>query len=266
MNMTSDTFVDSEVVKRNCSNYSKLHPKAFDVLRKADGKTHYKKIAEILDLHETTVSRLLKTAKKLGLAKKIGKFYKKEPGILGFMRAFKPKKSKEEKISEVVEKTGKRKLQFSGSKYAEAFGINFRGKMEKMAKAYMWLYLTENTLRELIRTVFKNEQNWWENRVNKGIKDSVKEAKAKYPYHGAERKDELEYTHLGQLKEIIASENNWGMFLLFLNEKDKNSFKATIDKAISSRNSIAHCTPLTNEDFKFVEVRFKDILKMIKSN
>lgn len=71
---------------------------------------------------------------------------------------------------------------------------------------------------------------------------------------------------MGQLKEIIASKNNWGMFLPFLNEKDKNSFKATIDKAIPSRNSIAHCTPLTNEDFKFVEVRFKDILKMIKSN
>lgn len=264
--MTSDTFVDSEVIKRNCSNYSKLHSKAFDVLRKANGKTHYKQIAEILDLHETTVSSLLKTAEKLGLAEKIGEFYKKKPGILGFMRAFKPKKSKEEKISEVVEKTGKKKLQFSDSKYAEAFGINFRDKMAKMAKAHMWLYLTENTLRELIRKVFKNEQNWWENRVNKGIKNSVNEAKDKYPYHGAERKDELEYTHLGHLKEIIASKNNWDMFLPYLNEKDKNSFQVTIDKAIPSRNSIAHCTPLTNEDFKFVEVRFKDILKMIKSD
>lgn len=51
----------------------------------------------------------------------------------------------------------------------------------------------------------------------------------------------------------------------FLNEKNKNNFQATVDKAVPSRNSIAHCTPLNGDDFRFVEVRFKDILKMIKS-
>ncbi len=91
----------------------------------------------------------------------------------------------------------------------------------------------------------------------------MEDAKTKYPYHGAKRRDELEYTHLGQLKEIITAKRNWNLFLPFLKEKNKNSFQATIDKAIPSRNSLAHCTPLTGEDFKFVEVRFKDILNMI---
>jgi DNA-binding Lrp family transcriptional regulator len=260
------TIVDSELIKKNCLYYCGLHSKSVDVLRKANGKTDYRQIAKILGLHKTKVSGLLKDAQKLGLAEKTGKFYKKKPGILKFMPTSKSKKLKEEKISDVIAKISKKKLQLPASKHEETFGVNFRDRAEKMAKAYLWLYLTENTLRELIRKVFKNEQDWWKNRVNKGIKDSVKEAKDGYPYHAAERKDELEYTHLGQLKEIIASKNNWDMFIPLLNEKDKNSFKATIDKAIPSRNSIAHCTPLTNEDFKFVEVRFRDILNMIKSN
>ncbi len=133
-----------------------------------------------------------------------------------------------------------------------------------MAKAYLWLYITENTLRELIRKVFEKEQDWWNKRVNGGIKNDVRDAKDKYPYDGAKRRDELEYTHLSQLKEIITAKNNWNMFISFLEETDKNSFQATIDKAIPSRNSIAHCTSLNGEDLKFVEVRFKDILKMIK--
>lgn len=145
--MTSDTIVDSELIKRNCSNYSRLHSRSVDVWRKANGKTDYKQIAKMLGLHETTVSSLLKDAQKLGLAVKIGKFYKKKPGILKFMPTFKPKKLKEEKISEVVEKTSKKKLQLPASKYGETFVISFREKTEKMAKAYMWLYLTENTLR-----------------------------------------------------------------------------------------------------------------------
>ena len=258
------TIVDSELIKKNCLYYCGLHSKSVDVLRKANGKTDYRQIAKMLGLHETKVSSLLKDAQKLGLAEKTGKFYKKKPGILKFMPTPKPKKSKVEKLSDVVEKTGEKKLQLRNSKYGETFGIDFREKSVEMAKGYMWLYLTENTLRELIRLVFKDEQNWWEKRVNKGIKNSVKEIMEGYSYHGAKRKDELEYTHLGQLKEIIT--NNWDMFLPFLNEKNKDRFQFNIDKAIPSRDSIAHCTPLTSEDFKIVDVRFKDILKMIKSN
>jgi len=260
-----DTTLDADLLKKNCSYYSSLHYKAVDVLRHANGKDNYKKIAKDLSLHETTVSGLLKEAKKLGLATKIGKSYKKIPGILKFVTTTKSKNSNFERIPNVIEKLSKKKLHSPPTKYENFLGINFGGRIEKMSNAYRWLYLTENTLRELIRKVFKNEQNWWKTRVNKQIVTDVEKAKTEYPYHGAVRKDELEFTHLGQLKEIIMAKKNWNLFLPFLNEKDKSNFKATVDKAIPSRNSIAHCTTLTEEDYKVVEVRFKDILKMIKS-
>ena len=36
---------------------------------------------------------------------------------------------------------------------------------------------------------------WWKKRVNDDIRRKVKDAQDQYPYHGAKRKDELEYTH-----------------------------------------------------------------------
>jgi DNA-binding MarR family transcriptional regulator len=261
--MSSKLLPDIEILKKNCLHYAKLHSKAVDVLRKANGKDDYKKIAKDLKLHPTTVSGLLKQAKNFGLATKERGLYKRIPGVLRYMPT--PKNIKIESIPEVIRKTEKREVKLSNSNYNSYFRVSFKDNPEKMAKAYLWLYITENTLRELIRKVFEEEPDWWNKRVNEGIKKEVEEAKRRYPYYGAQRKDELEYTHLGQLKEIIIAKNNWDRFLPFLNERDKHSFRVTIDKAIPSRNSIAHCTPLSTEDFKFVEVRFKDILKMIKS-
>jgi hypothetical protein len=264
--MTHNIAIDAELLRRNCLAYSKRHSRAIDVLRRANGKNSYKDIARDLRLHETTVSDCLTAAHGLGLAKKDGRIYKRMPGILRYMPNSKVINVKNETISEVVAKVRKKEIKLLDSKYETVFGVNFRKKAEKMAVAYLWLYITENALRELIRKVFEKEQGWWNKRVNKSIKEDVEDAKKRYPYHGAKRRDELEYTHLGQLKEIITAKNNWSMFLPFIEEGNKNSFQATIDKAIASRNSIAHCTSLIEEDFKIVEIRFTDILKMIKSS
>lgn len=251
--MTS-SFTDAEVVTKNCNSYAKRHSKAIDVLRKANGKNDYKKIAIQLKLHSTVVSSLLKEAANLGLATKNKGLYKKNTGILKYMPKGNPKNKSLESIGTIVEKMKKR---------TPKFGLSEQNTDEvKMAKAYIELYRTENTLRNVIRNAFQSEQNWWENKVNKEIKNVVADAKVNYPYHGAVRKDNLEYAHLGQLNEIIVS--NWGKFTDILKEKDKSNFSATVRKAIPSRNSIAHCTPLTTKDHKVVEIRFEDILKMIK--
>ena len=106
--------------------------------------------------------------------------------------------------------------------------------------------------------------DWWKDYVPSGIQIEIEYVIKKTPYHAVKRNDELEYTHLGQLKEIIIYKKNWNDFLPYLNEKDKNSFAVTINKAIPSRNAIGHCIPLKSTDLKVVDVRFEDILKMIK--
>ena len=263
--MGSEVPIDAEKLKKNCEYFAGSHRGAVDVLRKANGKEDYKKIAKDLGLPETKVSGLLKSAERLGLATKSGNLYKKRPGILQYMP---PKKTAKKVVTATIStlikaSTKKRPRLPTGDSHKKN---KFKDKStEKMANAYLWLYLTENTIRDLIRFVFKEEADWWNIRVNKGIRENVEEEKKKYPYHGAERKDGLEFTHLGQLKEIICAKKNWKLFQPHLHEDNKNAFGYTIDKAIPSRNSIAHCTPLNSSDLKIVEVRFNDILKMIKS-
>jgi hypothetical protein len=255
--------IDSGLLRKNCEDFAKAHRKAKDVLKLANGKRHYKAIANDLGIPDTTVSGLLSKASKLGLAKKLENgCYKKESSIMGYM----PTSSNIKEpigvpIQSIASKIKKRKVHQTAD--AKLLSKKVTQTLPKMLKAYEFLYVVENSLRELIRDVLSNEENWWETCIPKGIQTDVQETINKTPYHAAERGDLLEYTHLGQLKEIIISKKNWNNFLPHLNEHNKQVFSVTIDRAISSRNAIGHCIPLKTNDLKVVELRFNDILKML---
>jgi len=257
--------INSELLRVNCADYSKSHRDAVNVLKKANGKLSYKEIARNVGIAETTVSGLLSKAEKLGLAKKVKQgIYKKESGLSSFF----PNRittKRVESVSKLIKKASKKRQQ---KKNLDIFSPSPRisSSIDKMSEAYSLLYATENTLRDVIRKVFKKEESWWDNRVNKSIRDKVQEAIEKQPYHAVKRADNLEYTHLGQLKEIIISKSNWELFAPYLKEKDRDAFKVTIDRAIPQRNAIGHCIPLKSSDLKVVDVRFQDILKMIKQD
>lgn len=259
---------DAELIKKNCVEYIRAHNKAVEVLKKADGETHYTEIAKVVGIHNTQVSSLLKKATMLGLATKIrAGVYKKTSGILGYMpRQKKIKDSPIRTVQSIIQKISKKPKIKSTSPFISSLTIPNRIEMNlnKMTNAYRALYAVENTLRELIRKVLGQKPNWWKNYVPSGIQTQVRNTISETPYHAAPRNDELEYTHLGQLKEIITFKNNWTDFLPYLNEKNKSFFIATIDKAIPSRNAIAHSIPLKAKDLKVVDVRFEDILKMVK--
>lgn len=257
-----------ETIINNSKEYSK-NKDSKDILRNADGKNNYKEIAKILELHPTYVSGLLKKANQFGLVTKIKSgLYKKIPGILGYM----PKNSAKKKISKNnVKHITEKLLKIQKPNKLKDIGLaipNYiiKNISENNNKVYNLLFSTENTIRELIRIVLseKDKINWWKNYIPNGIQKDVEETINKTPYHANKRRDELEYTHMGHLKEIIINKKNWNDFLPYLNETDKNSFIVIIDKAIPVRNAIGHCIPLNSTDLKEVDVRFNDILKMIK--
>lgn len=256
--------IDADKITSNCETYLNSDSKAIDVLKNANGKNSYTEIARIVGLHSTTTSSLLKKSLKLGLSSKNNKgFYHKKPGILGYMPKRKSKKNSSQNVEKRIEGISKRALKTS--KISKGLLDKYKVQhTDKMAEAYVWLYTTENTLRELIRKVLGQPSSWWNTSVNPDIKKKVSDAMKDYPYDGASRKDELEYTHIGQLKEIIISKSNWDKFKPHLNEQQKDKFQLKVDNAIPSRNSIGHCIPLNVEDRSDIVVRFKDIIKMIK--
>jgi hypothetical protein len=253
--------IDSELLKKNCLEYSKSHHKAIIVLRTLNGKTDYKSISQKLNLPATTVSYLQKKAQTLGLAQKQKNgLYKKTTGILEYFTSAKKDQKTITSQKTIPSRLKKIRMQRTEQKKLSSSVISAH---EKMLHAYSRLYITENLLRELIRAVFKEQKNWWNTDVvPKGVKNSVQDTQQKAPYHAAKRRDELEYAHIGQLKEIIV--HNWKEFLPYLNEQNKEAFQVIIDRAIPSRNAIGHCIPLESEDLKIIEVRLNDIQRMIK--
>lgn len=254
-------MTDINTLESNGKAYSKLHPYSREVLKMADGEKNYKEIAEKLKMDKTMVSNLLNKAVGFSLAKKIKPgVYKKENGVLGYIPKNNSNKKTGKTASSILHNFSRKKKKEKIS--PKTFKTRFEGKVEKMAEAYRWLFITENTLRELIREVFKSESDWWSRRVPVDVKKEVKKQKNRYPYDGEKRKDELEYTHLGQLKDIIISKGNWNNFLPYLKKKDKETFRVLIERAIPPRNSIGHCIGLVGDDYKRADMRFKDILAL----
>ena len=254
---------DSESFNQNCKNFAEFHYKARDILSTTDGKKSYKHIAKEHSVNGTTVSSILKYAEKLGLAKKIkAGIYKKLPGVMKHIPKTKNKNDGKTTVSQIINKVSskKRKNKEGNVKYK----AGFKTKIDKMSKAYEQLFATENTLRELIRKVLSNEKDWWKNKIPKGVKDSIEDTMSKLPYDSPKRIDNLEYTHLGQLAEIMISKKNWKEFEPFLKKKiTKQTFQETVNRAIPVRNAIGHCIPLSGDDFRLCDMRFIDILKML---
>lgn len=255
-----------EILKTNCREFARTG-KSIDVLRMADGKNHYTEIAKLTGLHKTKVSGLLRKAEKLSLARKVKTgVYKKIPGVLGFM----PQKNNSKITAHKTVKNLAQKIMREKTIPKPEFPVSLvikseiSASLDKMVIAYQSLYAVENSLRELIRAVFSNENNWWGKYVPLGVRTAVQKNIDDMPYHASKRRDELEYTHLGQLKEVIINGKNWCSFLPYLKTSDKSDFSATINKAIASRNAIGHCIPLKPKDLKIVDVRLRDILEMIK--
>ncbi len=225
------------------------------------GKT-YKEIATKTDIHKTIVSNILNRAKGFGFVIKDKKGgWKKTKVIQGFNLSklvkanSQAKKGNNKDPLKPLRREHKLPVVSKGAKHAR--------KAAKMAKAYTLLYTVENVLRDLVRKVYKDDPDFWKNKVPQGVRNDVQGIKAKEKYHSTKRSDELEYTHLGHLKDIIVSKSNWADFLLYLHEKDKSSFATVFNRAMPSRHAVAHSIPLTGKDLKVVDVRFTDIIDML---
>jgi hypothetical protein len=247
----------AEELTSNLQALLSIHKKAITVLNSTKNKTHHE-ISKTIGINPNTVSTILNRAKGFGYVVKIDGKWKKTKAITGhnlykmakvkFTDSLNPRKG--------FSKNGTRSINPLKplSHYKEA---------EEMMAAYRIIFCLENTLRDLLRAIFKNEKDWMNNRLNDTIKKDIERAKAE-PYYAHKRKDDLDYVTLGNLFQIIISNNNWGDILPRLNEKSKNDFTNTFKKILTSRNSVAHCIYLDKTNRNLVESRVREIAMMFK--
>ena len=256
--------LDSEQLGKNAQTLLQKSPEAKLILKKANGKDNYKEIAKNLDINEKIVSPALSLANELGFAEKIKPgVYKKITSNMKYIPNKKKKNNQDSTMEDVMKKFSKvRKNKVKSN--ITTIKFDYETKVEKMTIAYKWLFITENILRDLIRQIIGKEDNWWENRIPDGIKTSVNETINNSKYDDAPKKDNLDYTHIGQLKEIIIWKKNWKEFESVLKSKDRSNFEHELNRVIPQRNAIGHCIPLTGDDYKYAEMRLKAILKLLK--
>ena len=137
----------------------------------------------------------------------------------------------------------------------------------KMANVYLMIYLFENSVRNLIKSVLdtKYGNNWWDSKistqVSKYVKDRMRKEKENR-WHGKRGAHPIFYTDIGDLNSIISK--NWEDFKKVV-EKEQSWIKHKIEEIEFSRNVIAHNNPLTSDDIQRLEVNFKDWFKQIGS-
>ncbi len=137
--------------------------------------------------------------------------------------------------------------------------------MKKMAQIYPLQYILENSFRVVIRKVLEKKHgvDWWESKVNKTTKDTVKgrkEKEVKQPWHGRRGQHEIYYSDFADLKGIIFK--NWDDFKdVFPNQQ---WIFQKLDELEHPRNVIAHNNPLGKDDIKRIELYFSDWVNLLK--
>ncbi len=246
----------AEELTSNLQALLSVHKKAIDVLRAVKNNDNTE-IGKIVGIASTTVSTILNRAKRYGYVNKVGNNWIKTKEIKGINLY----KMANVKFTSTLKKPDSSLKNGTKTKNPLDPLICFKEATEMM-DSYRCIFCLENTIRYFMRKIFKKEKDWMKNRIDKDILKDIEKAKSEPYYAHKKRKDDLEYATLGHLFQIIISGKNWKDILPKLKEKNKRDFMSTFKKVLPSRNSIAHCVPLSKSDRDLVGSRVKEITFM----
>ena len=171
----------------------------------------------------------------------------------------------------VKKKTTKSLKPLKGMRSKEPFlPSKLLDKAREMAeKAYPFLYIFENSVRNVIKILMENKygSNWWDRRVkqlHRSIDDEVQRRmndEKQNRWHSSKRGiHKIYYTDLEDLRIII--EDNWTVF-----KKIHNRRSWIIEHIMQlkySRNIIAHNNPLTRRDITSIQTKIHEWFDQIK--
>lgn len=130
---------------------------------------------------------------------------------------------------------------------------------EMASKVYPFMYVMENSVRNLILRVMENSKGaqWWDAYAPSKTQDKVRDrmdGEDKIPWHGKRNAHPIYYTDFKDLIGIITK--NWGLFSDILPTKEW--VRQRLEELSPSRNIIAHNNPLNKHDIARLKVYFQD--------
>ena len=133
------------------------------------------------------------------------------------------------------------------------------------ALTYPYIYVWENSVREVILSKFGRNKTWWDDpsKVSKDIHDyseRISAAETKYPWSTSRGDHPIYYVGLVELFTII--ERNWPVFKDAF--KDLEQLRAWTKECAPIRNLVAHNIPISNVDATNVRIRTVYLWRAIK--
>jgi hypothetical protein len=141
---------------------------------------------------------------------------------------------------------------------------------EMAEKAYPWLYVFENSVRNIIQILMakKHGLDWWEKRIkkpHKTIDDNVNKRMAdemQDRWHSSRRGvHKINYTDIDDLRIIV--QDNWAVFSII--HKRQSWVIEHISQLSYSRNIIAHNNPLRERDIRSIQTKITEWFEQIKT-
>jgi hypothetical protein len=143
--------------------------------------------------------------------------------------------------------------------YYPQFDSLLRAEAKKMSQHYEVFYCLEKSIRQLIVDIFDatGDPDWWGKLVPEAVRQNAQKSikREKESAVTPRSSDPIHYTTFGELGEIIKS--NWSLFggVVF---NDQKAMEKVMSALNSLRNSIAHCSPLADDEVLRLELALRD--------
>jgi hypothetical protein len=142
----------------------------------------------------------------------------------------------------------------------------FTTEAVKNASAYPYVYVWENSLRNVILSKFGTGKAWWTDgsKVSKETRDyaeKITRAESKYPWSTSRGDHPIYYVSMVELFSII--ERSWSTFKDVF--KDLEQLRAWTKECAPIRNLIAHNIPISNVDMTNIKIKAIYLHRMIRS-
>jgi hypothetical protein len=162
---------------------------------------------------------------------------------------------------------GEAKKREQKTKYHEtypSFGTEFVDDANKNASVYPFVYLLENSMRDIILRYFQDKPSWWNNPqfVHTDIQDyaaKIQQAEKKHAWLPNRGNHPIHYVGLDELYKIV--ERNWQMFKGVF--RDQGNLRTWMNESVPIRNLIAHNIPVQAQERTNIEIRAKYICTLI---
>lgn len=147
------------------------------------------------------------------------------------------------------------------------YGHKYLDDANRNAEVYPYVYIIENTLRDLILDTFKDEAGWWNNAkiVKPDIPKNaeyIKGLEEKHKFVGKRADHPIYYTNLCHLLKIIEMNYNPHFKKVFPN---LNNLRTWIDEIEPVRNLVAHNVKTQHEERQNIQIKAKYICNLVEN-